>query len=183
MSQLVLLGCLSELCKIDEMHGSYPKRLSFVKHFCDTASEAVKYNSLTIGDYYQTQTDPVMAMAGLPAKGKKAAPASKALRKDMEDVRLALEARADETTWGVTKSLDARLDLLTEGMMKSVPSLDKFLVGPNTLLGKRIMELKLVEHERELLSPYGFVQRLMAESYDPDTGEHDAGQNTDVSAL
>lgn len=177
MSQLLFLGCLTELCKIDEMHGSYAKRLAIVKQFSDLVADAVRINSLQIMDFYQTETDPIMAAAGQKAKGKTVPSPSKAMRKDMEDVRLALEGRADEH-WGVIKSLDIRLDLLTEGMMQSIPALDKFLVGPNTLLGRKIMELGLVDHERELVSPYEFVQRLMAESYEPESQDREEGVDT-----
>ncbi|KAK5951093.1 hypothetical protein OHC33_007846 [Knufia fluminis] len=165
MAQFVLLGGIQELCRIDEMHGSYSKRLAKVKQYSDTLSEAVKINGIAFSDFYQTQTDPVMAMAGgPPAKGKQPA---KIQRRDKADVRTAIEARADEKS--VMQSLNVRLDLLTEQVVKSIPNLEAFLVGPKTLLGRKIMEEKLVEHERELLSPYGFVQRLMAESYEPES--------------
>jgi len=165
MAQLVLLGGIQELCRIDEMHGSYSKRLATVKQFSDTISEAVKINDIAFPDFYQTQTDPVMAMAGgPPAKGKQRA--SKLIQRDKEDIKVAIEARADEKP--VMQSLNVRLDLLTESMLKSIPNLEGFLVGPNTLLGRKILEQKLVDNEIELISPYGFVQALMAESYEPE---------------
>lgn len=174
-SQLVLLGGIPELCKINEMRGSYSKRLAVVKNFSDIVSEAVRINSLAFPDFYQTQTDPIMAMAGgepNPAKNKKIStplssmPTPKSIRRDKEDVRTAIEARADERP--TMKSLDVRLDLLTESILSSIPSIDTFLKGPESLLAKRILHLKLVEDERELLSPYAWLTALMTECYKPE---------------
>jgi len=165
MAQLVLLGGIHELCRIDEMHGSYTKRLAAVKQFSDTISEAVKINDIAFPDFFQTQTDPVMAMAGgPPAKGKQTV--SKLMQRDKENIKIAVEARADEKP--AMRSLDVRLDLLTESMLKSIPNLEGFLAGPKTLLGRKLLEQKLVDHERDLLSPYGFIQALLAESYEPE---------------
>ena len=179
MAQLVILGGIQALCRIDEMHGSYSKRLAMVKQYSDTISEAVKINELAFPDFYQTYTDPVMAMAGgPPAKGKQRA--SKLMHRDKEDIKIAIEARADEKP--VMQSLSARLDLLTESMLKSIPNLEGFLVGPKTLLGRRIVELGLLDDERELVNPYAFVQRLMAESYEPEVAATGAGVDNSTNA-
>ena len=151
LAQLMLLGCLPELYKMDEMQGSYPKRLNIVTSFCDKVAESVSYNSASIEDFYQTETDPVMA-------GKKSSSQAQ------QDVRLGLEVSADESKWGVRSSLDVSLDLLTEGMLKSVPTLDKILVGQKTFLGHKVMDLELCD-EQEMASPYQFLHRMLAESY------------------
>lgn len=175
-SQLVLLGGLHELSKIDEMQGSYGKRISVVKHFSDILSEAVRINSLAFPDLYLTQTDPVMAMAmggEKLAKTRSAPPftsqaqAPKQIRRDKEEVRTAIEARADENP--AMKSLDVRVDLLSESTLASIPLLNEFLFGTDTLIAKRIVHLKLVDDEKELMSPYGWLIRLMAECYKPET--------------
>lgn len=170
MAQLVLLGSIQELSKIDEMQGSYGKRIGVVKQFTDILDQVARINSLTIPDFYQTGTDPVMAMAmggGSSKKEKRKSAeeklANKLVNRDKEDIKTAIEARADEVK--VMKSLDARIDKLTEAMLATVPRLDRFLTGADTLLGRRIMALGLVDHERELLSPYGWVTRMMGESY------------------
>jgi len=179
MAQLVLLGGVQELCRIDEMQGSYNKRLAVVKHFSDTINDAVKINGIAYPDFYQTQTDPVMAMAGgPPAKGKQPV---RTHRRDRSDVRTAIEARADEKP--LMQSLSVRLDLLTESMVKSVPNLDGFLTGPKTLFARKILAEKIVEDESELLNTYGFVQRLMAESYEPETGPPDNEVDFDHAPL
>ncbi|KAK5088100.1 hypothetical protein LTS08_004840 [Lithohypha guttulata] len=189
MSQLILLGGLQELSKIDEMQGSYGKRIGVVKGYSELVTEAVRINGLAFPDFYQTQTDPIMAMAmgsGSSKKDKRKQPSPstkpsllplRLSRRDKEDVRTAIEGRADEIR--TMKSLDIRLDQLTEGVLASIPKLDNFLVGPETLLAKRIMHLGLVNDERELLNPYGFVTSLMAESYRPADDVEVVGEGND----
>lgn len=184
MAQLVLLGGPQEFSKIDEMHGSYGKRLSIVKNFSDVITEAVRINSLAFPDFYQTGTDPIMAMAGLgsenksknKSKGKSrevtttreqtsVSAVPRMIRREKEDVRTGIEARADEVS--VMKSLNVRLDLVTESTIASIPQLGGFFVGPKTLLGRFILELKLVDEESELTNPYALLTKLMRDCYEP----------------
>lgn len=158
VSQLFFLGGIQELSKIDEMQGSYSRRLSVVKSFADTLAEATRINSIAFPDIYKTKSDPVMA----PSK-----PIGRVARdKYAQDLRTAVEARADDQS--ITRSLGVNLGILTETMLASVPKIEILLIGPNTVLGQRILQEKLVDHERELASPYGFVTKLMVESYAPE---------------
>lgn len=184
MAQLVFLGGIQELSKLDEMRGSYGKRLSVVKNFSDIVAEAVRINSLAFPDFYQSGTDPVMAMAGISSKSKSKSKGKggegdrdsstmvsampKAIRRDKDDVRTGIEARADEVS--VVKSLDVRLDLLTGSVIASIPNLGDFFVGPKTLLGRYILELKLVNEEVELVNTYALLTKLMFECYEPVEG-------------
>lgn len=155
MAQLVFLGGIQELCKVDEMQGNYSKRINIVKSYTDNLSEAVRVNSVAFPDIYETRTDPVMHNS----KIKRPVMATQI----RENLRTMIEAQADEQT--ITKSLNVDLNLLTKSILESTPSLDTFLTGPDSLLGKYIMEKKLIKHERELFNPYGFVKKLMVESY------------------
>lgn len=160
VSQLFFLGGIQEVCKIDEMQGSYSRRLNVVKSFADTLAEATRINSIAFPDIYNTKSDPVMApskAAGRISKDKYAG-----------DSRTAVEARADDQS--IIRSLGVNLGILTDSMLASVPRVESFLAGPNTLLARHILKEKLVDHERELASPYGFVTRLMADSYIPEDG-------------
>lgn len=191
LSQLVLLGGVSEIRKIDEMQGSYGKRLSVLKNFSDTIAETVRINSIAFPDFYQSGYDPVMGSSSTPSdalapvigKAKQHQHQNsipKQIRRDRDaDLRNAIEVHASEVS--VRKSLDVRLDLLTSTMISSLPQqLDTFLVGPNSLLAKRITEENLVSHVQELLSPYEWVQRVMVESYRPEAVESgDADGNDD----
>lgn len=172
------------MSKLDEMRGSYGKRLSVVKNFSDIVAEAVRINSLAFPDFYQSGTDPVMAMAGISSKSKSKSKGKggegdrdsstmvsampKAIRRDKDDVRTGIEARADEVS--VVKSLDVRLDLLTGSVIASIPNLGDFFVGPKTLLGRYILELKLVNEEVELVNTYALLTKLMFECYEPVEG-------------
>lgn len=158
MSQLVMLGGIQELSKIDEMQGSYSRRLSIVKAYIDVLSEATRINGIAFPDIYKTKADPVMTLSSSTT-----APYE---RNREEDLRTAIEAQADSQP--PTKSLDCNLNILTDAMLATIPRLDAILIGPNTLLAKRIKEEKLVDNDRELLSPYGWVTKLMAESYVPE---------------
>ena len=176
-AQFVLLGGIQELSKVNEMQGSYTKRLAIVKQYSDMVEQAMRINDIAFPDIYQTQSDPVTAMAmggGSSRKEKsKQMPlsASSTTRRDRVDVRTAIEGHADEQS--IMKSLDLRLDLVNESVIASIPHLDKFLAGPQTLLGRRILQLKLVDHEKELLSPYGWVTRLLAQCYRPENVAND----------
>ena len=88
----------------------------------------------------------------------------KAIRRDKEDVRTGIEARADEAP--VLKSLDVRLDLLTESVVASIPQLGGFFIGPRTLLGRYVLELDLVKEEAELTNPYVLLTKMMSECYE-----------------
>ena len=187
VSQLFFLGGLQELSKIDEMHGSYTKRLFIIRDFSDRVAKATKINSLAIPDFYQTQTDPVMAMAMAGADSSKSKSSksknkskendstflqtsntmvSKQVRRDKDDVRTAIEARADEVP--VTRSLDVRLDLLDMQTLASIPTVDDWLLNHKGLLATRILELKIVESAADLDNPYDYLTKMLAECYEPD---------------
>lgn len=158
MAQLIMLGGIQELGRIDEMQGSYGRRLSIVKSYVDVLAEAARINAIAFPDIYKTKADPVMAPSSPTTKASN--------ERYKEDLRTAIEARADDQP--PTKSLDCNLTILTEAMLSTVPRLDTILIGPNTPLAKRIKKEKLIEHDRELLSPYGWVTKLMADSYAPE---------------
>lgn len=165
MSQLVLLGGVQELSKVDEMQGSYSRRLSVVKAYSEILSEATRINGIAFPDIYRTKSDPVMT----PSKSIVASNDKNKHRhrhRHDDDLRTAIEACADDQP--AIKSLDANPHILTDAMLASTPTLSAILIGPTTLLAKRIMKENLVQNERELLSPYGWLTKLMAESYVPE---------------
>lgn len=161
MAQLVMLGGLSELCKIDEMQGSYSKRLSIVKAYADLLAEATRINEIAFPDIYKSRTDPVLSST--------TAPISRTTEEQYaENLHTAIEAHADTHPLNPTTTLSCPLALLTEPILLTVPRLDALLIGPNTPLARRIKKEKLINHDRELISPYGWVTKTMAKAYVPE---------------
>ena len=180
LSQLVLLGGLAELRKIDEMQGSYGKRLAVVKGFADTLAETTRINSLAFPDFYQSGYDPVISTPS--TLNKNPVPSSSYTNRNREretTLSTALESHPPDTDTPVQKSLDVPLVLLTQSMLSSLPAhIHPFLVGPTSILGMRIIDEKLALHtsggvedgednrdDGGLESPYAWVRRVMVESY------------------
>jgi len=63
------------------------------------------------------------------------------------------------TNKDITQELETTFDLVDINVLKSLPKLEDYFLSA---WSKRIMEEGLIEHERDLVSPFGFIQSIMA---------------------
>ncbi|KAK4944661.1 hypothetical protein LTR66_014479 [Elasticomyces elasticus] len=159
--QLVLLGGLPEVCMIDEMKGSYAKRLGVVKGFADTIDAAQKLNSGSSELYIvygKGRVDPLMGRQSL----------SEAAQTSTKHPDLSLPDAIEHhaSSQPTTKSLDVDLNCINDSVLASMPDLEDFLVGKDSLLCKRILADGLAPDMAGLGSPYTWIQKTMGESYD-----------------
>lgn len=171
ISQLILLGGFTELCKIDEMQGSYSRRLAVVKSYADILSEATRINNIAFPDIYKTTSDPVMAPPPSSRMQKSTSYNNKRYGNGQsgdQNLHTAIEAYAD--TQPLTLSLNCNLNILTPTILSTIPYLDRILVGPDAPLGVYIKKHRLMYNVRDYASPYAWLTGLLEQVYEPENG-------------
>lgn len=150
LSIFVIFGGAEMLRKVDEMRGSYSKRLETVRTFVeDRVRNTARANS---------SEQPLEVVRLVKSRRENHWEKERERCKEGQDVLLDLE--------------EVRFDHLTWAELECVPDVEGFLVGVNGLLDRRIQELGLVGDwwtEGENSSPYPWLRRLLGACLDTET--------------